>query len=933
MRLEGYERKTLTACLWVLLCVLAVFLFLCHYVKAYSDPVGWLERAVKMAEGNPITSRAPVYPMFLAGALQLLGSVWIWLVNLPLVLLMVFLTCRAVTSSLQKTSRLMPGLSMYSGFAAAWILVWRNYSFFRELVNPFREALAFVLLIVCITLVAVYLLRRGWWRLSLGGLMLGLSVGTRETSVVALPALFVLLVYESIRDRSFPWLRAILLFGAGLIVGMTPFFVQNHLESGRFWLPSYAAEKLDRETGPPQGRSKYVQEAVKEAESLAKEKTFRLPRDIPIPGMSFAYFVPQGKKTARFLYRKYEWWGWTAFALGALLCLRLGHTRFLILFGGNALTFALFYSCFYYVKERYLFAVDIFAVPVMGLGLAGAVALPAMVAQRLKKGLGGVFRVSVFAALTLLASFFMIRACFSSEERLKVWQIPKVRELICPQLDKNPIVVSSNAHLKDMIHWLLGIDGLPSGYVNEIDIDAACKEGMDIALSKKGGDVLDKVRSFSVYSVGHNMLRNWCDFSPLIGLDRTGFPIDHYGKPVDEILFRVRPWSRTNVHKRISIVPDVERHLLHADLFRIWDYPGRKNCRLVVDGATVADRMENGVNLIPIATPGGDSVCRLDIISDQPLPAEPEIRAYPLNAAITFHTDLLNGVFRPGGDFVNDNSMAAGSWRLFNSAFAELPKFADSNTLVYAQFRVVAYREDPAFAGGRFSMRLESPFGKVTKALPKRRSAEWIGVPLGVGNGSLEMIPVTLETSLPSYADQCVMWLHLEARDLTYARIPEVRIMTMPAAMQDSEFFLDIGSAADDAFILDGFYGKERTTGNTSVRWSGREGVVLIPRIRERGRAEFRIRCVDMRPEEVKEAPVFVLDGDRIPAEKVDVIRQEDRFLEYVFSVEARPLRHGIMDTLSIVSEPWVPKELTASSDERELGCMVDSIKVVQETQ
>jgi len=338
-------------------------------VKAYSDPTGWLNRAVRMAAGDPVTGRAPLYPAFLAVALRCVGDVLIWLVNLPFVLyLPVGIACLSKALMRVDTEQQRGPVFNSAAFYAMLIFVVANFSFLRELVNPYREALAFTFLLGGISLLVAGMRQLHPWKTAAGGLMVGLSIGVRETGVLALPSVALVYLSQVVRDRSFPWFRSLVWLAAGVVIGLAPLFVQNHMESGKFWLPSYAAKKFERQIEHAKQTS--VENDTKPETQDSGAFTITLPQDIPIGGMSLGYFSQQSRRTARFLYRKYHWWGWALFVGGCVIAVRWGYVRLALFCLSSGLVFFLFYSCYYYVKERYVFAVDVFAVPLMGVGMA-----------------------------------------------------------------------------------------------------------------------------------------------------------------------------------------------------------------------------------------------------------------------------------------------------------------------------------------------------------------------------------------------------------------------------------------------------------------------------------------------------------------------------------------------------------------------------------
>lgn len=220
----------------IVLAGLALFLFAAHYVKAYSDPYWWLTRAQDFAAGNLATRWAPIFPMFLAAALRIVGPVGVFLVNLPLLVLLAWLVRRITIQC--SGSRVDAGLA---GLFALALLVFVNRPLLLELQNPYREALAFCLLLGGVSLLFSFASERRLWQAAGSACLIGLSIGVRETCILVLPVAAAWLAALWIRKRGAKAAGWLALFACVLALALLPFFIQNYLQSGQLWIPSYAA--------------------------------------------------------------------------------------------------------------------------------------------------------------------------------------------------------------------------------------------------------------------------------------------------------------------------------------------------------------------------------------------------------------------------------------------------------------------------------------------------------------------------------------------------------------------------------------------------------------------------------------------------------------------------------------------------------------------
>ncbi|MBU4461433.1 MAG: hypothetical protein KJ579_12770, partial [Verrucomicrobia bacterium] len=336
---------------WVLLgaivfVALGVYLVRLHYAKVYSDPVGFVGMALDWGSGRPGTDRAPIYPMVLYAFLQVLGRDWVFLSNLPLVLLLAFLTGVAGFLAVPRGSSRAVAYARFAGLASVVILILARGSLLVELVNPFREPLAFSLMLGgVILLVGGWSRRSAHWLAAGAGLCLGLAVSTRETVILVAAPVGAWVLLRMLKERKFRSLW-IALFLAGVLGGFVPMLNRNRAHSGSSIVPSYAAEKV---------------------EAIARRQKW----DIPIPGMSLSYFSHVGASTVRKLYQHYTPVGALLLVLGFARAVRRRNDLILGLYLPAFLLNLLFYCFYRYFKARYTLAGELFAIPIMAYGLTG----------------------------------------------------------------------------------------------------------------------------------------------------------------------------------------------------------------------------------------------------------------------------------------------------------------------------------------------------------------------------------------------------------------------------------------------------------------------------------------------------------------------------------------------------------------------------------
>jgi hypothetical protein len=894
-----------------ILAVVTAFLVAAHYVKAYSDPVGWLWRAESMAEGNPVTKRAPVYPAFLIFALKIAGPAYVFLANLPFLLVLLVLVYQVTNKSLSLPGSLREDGSekrRIAAILAVSILAVENFDLFLELINPFRESLAFTLLMASVLTLLHYFDRRNALLLSLSGLLLGLSIGTRETGVLLLPSLGIFYIYHAFVRRDIPWLRAMLFFLAGLSAGMVPFMIQNALHTGHFWLPSYAASRW------------------RENSSLV------MPDDFPVPGMSFSYFAVTGKETASYFLHKYGFYGVTFTVLSLVQCIRKGYARMLLLVLPSALTPFLFYCFYKYVKARYLFMVDIFLVPFMSAAILLVLDLtcPVLKVDFRKQG-KKCETIAALLAVALVSSAAVLKGV-EDHYRFKAWDVAGLREAVEPRIKRPLVFFSEKRHQRQLLSW-----HLRAPYV-EKDISLSAAEirvrGLEEVMQDKGRELRDYVAGGkNVYSYGDRhqfLLKSWFDFQEVFDFADLSKPPDLYEKPMKDGLYQVRDWSGKEIVKMVKSGGGRGRKMLMVDFFRVWDYPDRTYCRLFAEGELIEERVPNGLHFVEIGEPRGDGRdIAIRVESDAPLAREPFLKVVDIGEE--FEVSLGAGPdywYAPllSENFHHINPLSREGTFLFDEGEMLVPRFAGKDEDVFAVFRIEFFQEDPYFRKEGF-IYLDAAGVEEKRALPGRRKTAFVAKHIGRGTGGLDLVPVKMRTTLPSFQAQMKMRRAKEMRKYGYAKLTELRLIKTPVDL-DGRLSVDVGTMEDAPWLKEGFHGGEKHSGGHTARWTKPKAVFRLPRAG--GQAEIIIRTIETRPEPVREDPVFRINSRAVPPEGVEKRLLEESAVEYRFTLHADQDVMSGKGALEILSRPWVPSAVLGVNDERELGIFLDNIEIVE---
>lgn len=876
----------------LLLAAELAFLVGAHYVKAYSDPSLWLNLADRWMHGHPIGPWAPLYPVFLGGCLKLLGRVQVFWVNTPFVLGLTGLLCLLSARSLPRERGDREGGAgsgdgdasrrTLAGVLAAVLFVLFNRANLLELQNPYREALAFCLLMGGVLSLLSFLGRGGLWKAALSAALLGLATGVRETcGLLMFPAVLALL-WMPAAGGTVPRWRGLAVFVGTLLLGLAPFLVHNAASTGRFWIPAYAAQKWMSIFSAHSGGF-----------------------DIPVPGMSFDHFLPTGRRLLAYLLGKYTAAGVLLFGAGIVSAVRRRDRAILALFLPSVLVNLLFYACWHTVSWRLALVVDLFAIPVMA---AGAVDVFSWAAARLNRDrperVPALHRWAAWA-LAAAAAASLAQGATLNRDRLKVWQVADLRRFVLPQLEQ-PAVLTEPNHARQMLSWLLDLPCV------DLHQPAGGWGGIDEMLAGMGVRNLAIARANSIYGYGAGpspLLAQWFDVEPGPSLAGPPVPIETYGWPLTEGLFKVVPWRGREVRQSMKVAGAEADLLLVVDAGRPWDYAGRTFCRVYAGETALPGALSNGPCFFPVDRAlVRDGRLDVRIVSDGPLPARVRLEAGTKNGEMRLPFRLGTNAWHyplvPSG-FTTSFSGAPAGFGLFRQGGMRLPKYGDAafEMLAELQWTVGAPSGPPA------RVAIAGLCDALEAVSTGRPGAERSVISLGRGTGGLEWEPLRWDLRTSN----------------TWVRVLEARVFAVPFEPAPS-VRIDVGSAGDEAYLIEGFFRPETQGRGRTVRWSQPHSRVRLPVLRPPAGLEVTVRCLSVRPPSSPPGPSFAVNGRAIPADGVRV-EDADGLRSYRFEVPADLLRDGASQMLDMTCTPWIPTRTGHGRDSRPLGMRVDSVE------
>lgn len=916
---------------WCVMALIATLLIFGHAVMAYSDPNHWLFRAMKLAVGEPQARRVLLFPLYLIGALKVVGPDWVFLANLPWVLLLALANGLLVSVCLPAN---VSRAQRHAGIALGMLLLTVfTYSTLIRCLNPYRETGAFALLMGGTLLFLLSDRAACWWSVGLAGLAglcLTLSMGFRETTVLSFLPLAVWALVRFVRAprKRSAWCGALLLGG---LLGLMPFLVQNYLYSGNPLIPGYSARLVVEQASPVDAkRETHIEERLQDVDP----KRFKLSVSRLVPGMELANFAKTAPQAWAKLNARIGCFGLLIAGAGIILALYRRQAVLLSLILPSLLINYVFYCFYFYVKWRYFFIVDIYIALLAAYAVTGLWDLLAACLKIVRP------RWAYWAYPTLMACHLVGAAIWSTDKlddqdaELKVWDIEIFRSQVKPLL-KEPWSFVGYYHHREMLAWFLGYGFQRTSWGDELSVEGVAANGLDEELHRVGTNALSRIRNENFYF--HNkqhmprLLPLWCDVEEIVDLKNVRPYVYHYGRPLSRPLYRVCPWQSDSISVSLQLPNPGKPTVLLLDVMRPWDYADRTMLALRANGQPWLEHVGNGTQFHEIPSIFSDKASlTLELHSDAPTPANPGVRLWSANDDI----DLAFG-FRSKWrfhDFVSTNLYSSGPlrtdcWLLWDHGELRLPVFADTNRRACVEFALEFYQEDSRYKNTPQFLKADTDFGTQRWLLPKARQMGTATFALGRGTGSLDWRSVKLHTSLLSYEDQFALSRRRPGfvLDWSFVKLYNARIFTVPCQVE-LPWVLTVGAKSAGAWLVRGFYLPDKHEGRFPVRWTNGRGVIRLPEMTLNAEATCKLHFL-AGPGAAGEPMPAVTVGDQDCA-LIRVAEDDEPWTCAVYAIPAVDAKRGDGTLLEIESTPWKPSERLNSPDSRELGIMLYQVEI-----
>lgn len=934
---------------WGLLVMTLVYFLRTHWVRAYSDPVGWLERAIWFYEHQVRSgTHSLVYPFYLYWPLRLLGPHYVYISNLAWIIFLCALL-GIVTMRLARAKGEDDRTERWR--LCIWVLaafVFFGRSVLGELINPYREAVAFSLL------VGAFYFTSGapgvkLWHIGFSGFLFGLSAAMREPHIIILPSFVFLLGYITYCEMPKRIWMYWMTFFVSTFLGMLPFWMQNYVSSGFWWIPEYihgnmlpAIERygLHPLTIVPMNvflilclviaisisLGVYYQKNKRQSSEEKRKWLIRCYFLLfgimllfilifavglvwgVIPLMNMDTLRRTGPKTFHYVSSQLGRYGRYLFGIGIVGMLLRREWKLMLLTVPSVFLFMMFWSFYSYVKPRYVFSAQLFLFPVVAYG-----------AHVLFVGVCRIKRIGKWRILIPNAAVALVclgLACqlgwyswhsLKGSHSLKVWEMSRIRDEIGDVVDQ-PVYF-------DCANWrhtcvLAGIMATRDRHMLDIwrrhsfDIDwqemLTSGRSVDVGLAALSHDIIEDTTRNHIYDYGpmRQAVRFWLDREPVIDLETVSGRLDLYGRIMDDDLYKLVPWSRSCISISLADHPASQPLLAGIDLFRLWDYPERTYVKLVAGSFEMELPVTN--HFVWIELPA--SVGREDMVieSDAPLPADPYIKIIRKNESITIDPGVEGDYWYRNYIFPEYEHAAfidAGRIWLRRRSRIQLPVFAHSDKEVYTSFLAGASKvrgAEPAICTVRDGS------GALSEIMLERGEMKRITLALGSANEHFAMRDLVFDSPEPGR-----IWIGKFDIWSLPRKLPAKYTLTM-----DEEHVPWVQNSK-------GIYAVEQSSG-IKFAWSSTDALLVLPAA-ENVDSMYRltVTMINHRPAWLPAQPEWFWNGNPIlPFEAEEGSTgalSSYRFDSVVFTSTTN-------NTLGLLCKPFVPSLHVPSADSRALG-------------
>ncbi len=837
-------------------------------IRSFSDPYNYLMVARDLVNEFRSSRWPAAYPAYLWLALRVVGPYHVFLANVPLVALLLGLTGTVTALAVRREPGPRVAEAGLIGLGAVSLLIVFDPDVLMILADPYRDPLSHVFLSCAALFLLLFLgtpeARMRW--IGVSGLMLGLAASVREPAILfAGPMVLTALMVRRHGGR-FPLRPAALWFAAGTAIGLLPILAQMYLATGQVLVPPQAVQ----------------------------EETL-------FPGFVPARAGTNMRRALTYYALQSKWMAPAAFLTGIGFALARRNRLLLLLFATTALLYAVLYTHYRMFVPRYFFITTLWAAPIAAYGLYHAADSILRLARRSR------WRPVAWTGLTCLLMAW-------AGMRMLELEAPAIRFLpehartfkkdIEEHVPPGAFVVSPR-NLCEVIGYFTHADSWRAWAMLYPDFrsDAPVYERFRSMLDENRPLYLMELDSPGASNPDMIIFRRYFDLEPIATFDSARYNLQPIAGPGSMTLHHVRPWTSNTAY--VALGPVSADSTLQWDVGRLWrdDMP-RTFARVYLNNEPLGEVRHNDIQYFRLPE---TEDAHLELRSDAPVPQSPSPAVLAGHQPIHLDFGLLSASSHDAflSDSILEEPVHRGYVRIWGGeGRIRLPPLWTPEMRVMGRLAVRATRAD-------------------------------------------EIIPVSLEFHLPDAPAQTVTFHASRRFDLIPILLPggfkeeqhigmriigeetlELNFLTLFPHVPARAFHIDIGTEEDDPHLLEGFYHRERHHRQIPVRWTS-----------ERASLFFHVDQVDIdmivtlgyvdipRPADAPPPNLQLhFNGTELDPATYDYDTTK-RGVRLKAVVPHEQVRHG-ENRLDIVVEPWSPLAYGVSRDSRQLGIMLDTVKL-----
>lgn len=867
----------------LMFCMFAFILLHNYYLKPYSDPLNWITYA-KDLHANPHLSKYPVaYALFLRFIMPITGPYYVFLSNLPILLVVAALVAYLTSLAATKQERISP---LWLAVGSLALMISFEPGLWVYLVNPYRDPLSHAFLFGSILLFLRYLRREGQelWSLVTSALFLGIATSIRETSILVAVVLAMhgFLAWRS--NRRIPLSGSILWFAVFLVIGLLPLLVHAYLRTGQALLPATSA--VDGHL---------------------------------VPGMHFKSLVFLKTFSAAWHYYRYQ--GGLLFSIcfiaGVVFSFAKRNTIIRNICLPSALIYFIFYSFYWTFVRRYLFIATLFSIPVAVYGLYSLIDWLVCAFRRstLSLPLQRLATVGLFV-LVIITTFKMS----SPDTPFQIREAKTLVEDIKDFIPRNATVLAPRP-ASEVFSYFLGVNS----YFIQISPESGLPLEDQVLLTLK--PLLQKPDPVYYLAlpvkVDHLTIsvNQVVDAEPVLQFHPAKYKFENVMGQAPLTLYRLHAWTQ-NVTKVTLTNAPMTPAILRINAKLLWNCESMRHfAKLKLQGVTLREKVLNGANYFwwdPSEWPAGTSSL-LELSSDTPLPSSlgltfldphnPILLDFAPNASPQ-HESLLSD------DFVVEKSL----WDNFGPRWGKratfcLPQPYAENDLVCAVFRVRARPTKDGVANDKNVINLSFlENGNQLASFRIRETAEFITLPV-------RLPPVSRAKPFINVDVVAEFLAHDTNSDVIAMEVDAISLQRVSSSID-----IDVGDWQDVLYIGDGFYSPEHPNGS-SFRWTSEKSEMTIP-LRPLPDVNYQLSLSTLQDSRPTNAPPRQLKAvwNGMQLDFASTVATNGT-LTYTAEIPANKVQTEA-NHLTILCVPWTPKDFTKSQDSRHLGVMLSHVRV-----